>query len=115
MKKQIIALLFVIPTIVLGCQVVLINDGPYSVVKVKDRNAPETPFRVVKKGQKVNANFDPHKHARLLINMNGEFYTVNQHACSKGHGINITTANIKKNNSGKLLTITKGVQPESKQ
>ncbi len=114
MKKQIIALLFLIPTIALGCQVVLINNGPDQLVKIKDRNAPKKPFRVVKVGQKVNANFDASKHARLLINMNGEFYTVNQHACSKSHGIPITTTDIKNGNGGDLLTIIKGIQPESK-
>ncbi|MFC1870669.1 hypothetical protein ACFLXW_00190 [Candidatus Dependentiae bacterium] len=114
MKKKIIALLFLMPTLAMSCQVVLINNGPYKTISVKDLNAPQKPFRFVKTGQKLNANFDPNAHARLVIHMDGRFYTVEQHACSKSHTIPLTTLDIEKGNGGNLLNIIKGIQPVNK-
>lgn len=114
MKKYSIALLCLIPTLALSCQVVLINNGPHEAVGIKDLNAPQKPFRFIKQGQNENANFDPKTHARLVIHINGRFYTVQQHACSKSHTIPLTTLDIEKGNGGNLLNIIKGIQPVNK-
>jgi len=109
MKKHIITgLLLLLPTISMGCQVVLINNGPYDSVSIKDLRAPKKSFRVVKKGEKVNANFDPDAHAQLLVSMGNTFYKIQQHACSKSHIIPITTQHIEQEEGGKFLKIIKG-------
>lgn len=115
MKKHIVALLYLLPTIAMGCQVVLINNGPYKRVTVKDLNAQKDSLKTLKKGQSIEANVDPKTHALLLISMDGTEYTVTQHACSKKHTITLKTTDIGRENGGPLLTITKNVKPNNNQ
>ena len=107
MKKVLLILtLLLVSPFTFSCQVVLTNTGKQTVA-VKDLNAPEKSFRLLNPGTKINANFDPNTHARLLVKIGPLFYSVQQHACSKSHEIPLTSQDIISGNNGELLTITK--------